>query len=132
MNDKTEKQVQVGETTEATVNTQGEQATMETETKKEGLVTKAKKKASGLFNKEITFTPKGVLLGIGKGALAVLAVGGAFALGKKVQEQTDNAMFETDFVGEEPVAELPDNVVEEVYEEPEEVTEEEYTEEIIE
>lgn len=127
MKNETKKQVQVDETIEATVDTQGEQAATETKPK-EGLVTKAKKKASGLFNKEITFTPKGVLLGIGKGALAVLAVGGAFVLGKKVQEANDNAFLETDF-GEEPVEALPDNVVEEETIEPvEEVYEEEYVE----
>jgi hypothetical protein len=122
-----ETEKQVNETIEATVESQGEPATTETEPKKEGLVARAKKKASGLFNKEITFTPKGVLLGIGKGALAVAAIGGAFVLGKRIQEQTDNAFLETDFTGgEEPVAELPDNIVEEepvefqeeVYEEP--------------
>lgn len=128
MNNKTEKQVQAETIETTTIESQGEPATTETEPKKEGLVTKAKKKASGLFNKEITFTPKGVLLGIGKGALAVLAVGGAFALGKKVQEQADNAFLETNFVeGEESVEALPDNIVEEVeVEEPvyEEVAEE--------
>jgi hypothetical protein len=126
----TEKQVQAGEPIDTTaIDTQGEQAT-ETEPKKEGLVAKAKKKASGLMNKQISFTPKDVLLGIGKGVLAIGAVTGAFALGKKIQQANDNAMFETDFVGEEPVEALPDNVVEEVYEEPvEEFTTEEYVEE---
>lgn len=128
MKNETTKQVQ-GEVIETTVKTQGEPAT-ETEPKKEGLGTKAKKKASGLMNKQISFTPKGVLLGIGKGVLAIGAVAGAFALGKKVQQANDDAMFKTDFVGEEPVEALPDNVVEEVYEEPvEEFATEEYVEE---
>lgn len=126
----TEKQVQ--ETIETTTESQGEPATTEDEPKKESLVQKAKKKASGIMNKQISFTPKGVLLGIGKGVLAIGAVAGAFALGKKVQEQTDNAFLETDFVdGEEPVEALPDDVVEEVeVEEPvyDEVTTEEYVE----
>lgn len=127
----TKNQVQVDETIETTtVENQGEQATTETEPKKEGLVTKAKKKASGFMNKQISFTPKNVLLGIGKGVLAIGAVAGAFALGKKVQQANDDAMFETDFVGEEPVAELPDDVVEEETIEPAaETFEEEYVEE---
>lgn len=124
----TKNQVQVEEETiEATVETQGEPATTENEPKKESLAKRAKKKVDGVLDKDIG-TPRQVLKKLGKIALIVGGVAGAFMLGKKVQETNDSNLFETGF-GEEPVAELPDNVVEEVYEEPEEVTEEEYVEE---
>lgn len=122
----TEKQVGTATDEAATVNTQVGTAT-EDEPKKEGIFKKAKKKADGILDKDLG-TPREILKKLGKVTLIVGSVAGAFILGKKVQEAQDNSFLEADFVdGEEPVAELPDDVVEEV--EVEEPVYEEYVEE---